>query len=932
MKTSNFAASPAPNGLAPIPCLSRPHCRATAGPDGRRRVRRRVSPLVFLTAALVAVVLASSGDAAAQAGNGHCSGRSYAFDGRALIPGGGAPDTLRIDASGVSTASGCPATAPKTFLVKPNGRDKLVVRWSSCGGVPVRLRATISADCSVLRGSVKVGRSAERFVTAQAVDPTGLPTDPNEAWDPSLMPLPLDAEIVSAEEFLAASAEPGFRLVSPGAMDEDDALAERTDAENRRTIEEFVALYPERSDLLSIGVDPNDPDLVSSGDGNYLLTIRDADGNESTVQTMGAEFQRAVRAGAIRDFASPENQLALYMQRYESALQTLPLLLPTPGELDAWSTEDLTALNEEITRQYPTAEANAPITGESLPASYPSRCSNEIGAGDGTDGSNYCRHATEGLWNTATWPLKYFDSCVKAQANRGSCVSFAISAGRELRIARKYDRWVNLSEQALFYAAKQSYQPRWYGDGLDGSSLLQQIFDTNYAQPLEQTWDYNPALSRIANNVTATYTNSCVGYNSAESLFCSDTAGQGRLVCTPAPPPLQTVFLCGSLPAPTTGITVRSLDPAVELWDATNPDNGVSNLLYSVYVNESPVVLGFDVVRSFDSPDANGFVPYDAASAKVCSSDAAGNCMPNPDCQCSRGGHAALAVGYISNLKLPEGTASGSGGGYLIVKNSWGCVADGGYYYLPIDWVRRFVYSARGVGDVETSGPLPAQPIDDFRFDYKPVPPTIRVVQPILGERYVEGQEIPLVADGADFQYDKYALLGDTRWTSNLQGPIGTGTSTRATLVRGTHQLTVTYTGRLGVVVRASTSVQVGPRPVNLPPSPRFDSVYLGTGTEECGTYCAYNCVLATGYGSDPEDGLLRAPDSVRWYSQAPSRPRTLVATGSSKISPAGIIKPKFLGCIRPCGGTFTFTLEVQDSAGQRAEARRQLGFPGCVN
>jgi hypothetical protein len=40
----------------------------------------------------------------------------------------------------------------------------------------------------------------------------------------------------------------------------------------------------------------------------------------------------------------------------------------------------------------------------------------------------------------------------------------------------------------------------------------------------------------------------------------------------------------------------------------------------------------------------------------------------------------------------------------------------------------------------------------------------------------------------------------------------------------------------------------------------------------------------------------------------------------------------KFLGCIRPCSGTFTFTFEVQDSAGQRAEARRQLGFPACVN
>lgn len=935
MNRSTFSSSPVPDGHAPKAYLTLSHWHATDGPGGRPRMRRG---LTAVAAAVIAIVLTSSG-AAAQPQTGRCTGRSYAFQGTALVPGGAGTDTLRIDADGISTTSGCPAVAPKTFRAKPNGTDRLVVRWPSCNGVPVRLRATISADCSVLRGSVKVGRAADRVVTAQAADPTGLPTDPADAWDPAVMPLPENAEMVGADEFLAASAEPGFRLVSPGVMDDDDAIAELADAENQRTIEEFLALHPERADLLSIGVDPEDPDLVPSGDGNYLLTIRDADGNASTVQTMGPEFQRAMRAAAIRDFSSRENQLALFVQRYEVALQTLPLFLPTPSELDGVSTEELIALNEEITRRYPTAESNAAIEGEFVPVNNPASCGNEIGTGDATDGSANCPHRPDGLWSLATWPLKYYDTCVKDQAARGTCVSFAISAGREVQIARKYDRWINLSEQALYHAAKETYQPRWYGDGLDGSGLLQQIFDARYAQPLEQTWDYNPSRSRTANNSTGTYTSSCVGYGAAESAFCSDSAGQGRFICTAAaPPPLPTLF-CGTLPAPATGVTVRSLDPAVELWDARNLEDSVSNLLYAVYISKNPVVLGFDVVRSFDTPDFSGFVPYDAARTKVCANDAANNCIPSPDCQCSRGGHAALAVGYIGNSKLPARVAPGAGGGYLIVKNSWGCVADGGYYYLPLDWVRRFVYSARAVGEVETSGALPAQPNEILPdeiyppFDFKPVPPTIRVVQPIVGERYVAGQQIPLVAEGADFQYDRYALLGDTRWTSNLQGPVGTGVSTLATLVQGTHQLTVTYTGKLGVVVRDTTSVQVGPRPVNLPPTPRFDSLYLGTGAEECGgNACPYNCVLATGYGSDPEDGLLRATDSVRWFSQPPSSPRTLVATGSSKISPAGIVKPKFLGCIRPCGGTFTFTLEVQDSTGQRAEARRQLGFPGCVN
>jgi hypothetical protein len=53
------------------------------------------------------------------------------------------------------------------------------------------------------------------------------------------------------------------------------------------------------------------------------------------------------------------------------------------------------------------------------------------------------------------------------------------------------------------------------------------------------------------------------------------------------------------------------------------------------------------------------------------------------------GSHVAQIIGFLSNeeLTFPGSPVNAGGGGYFIIRNSWGCAGDGGYYYVPADYV-----------------------------------------------------------------------------------------------------------------------------------------------------------------------------------------------------------------------------------------------------
>lgn len=857
-----------------------------------------------------------------------CQGGYFLIDAGPLLPGGTAPDALVIDRGAVSTLSGCPSARAQVFKAKGKKKtapDELMIRWPACGTVKrAMLRATISSDCSRVTGNFKAkGVKAKKF-TGQDGIPADIKAAPWEG-DP-----PAGAELVTPAEFIDASKEPGFRLLVPTQAADDAAAAAAADDANKATIAAFLSQHPERADFVAVAVDPNDPDIQPTKDGNYRLTIGEETGAGEYVITQGARAHRAEIAETIRRFPTHDNQLAVYRQLYDFAHTLLDPTLPTPDSVVGESAEELAARNRSIAAKQDQAEADALLPGEDLPESFPSRCSNEIGSGDGTDSSSYCEHQSGGLWRTATWPLKFYATCVKKQAGRGTCAAFATTAGREMRVAQRYNRWVNLSEQHLYFTAKRVLQPAEYGDGLNSSNILQQVFDVGYEQPLEQAWDYNPSNSRTENDETERYTNSCVDYNSAEKAYCSDTVHQGRFFCT-----AQGTKLACAAGGPRLGATtVKSITQPAELWDPVDPVNGMRNIIITL-LDQKPMIIGMTVVSNLKKPDANGFVPFSYSNGRRCRDVPVDPAVPDVtmceqtgDCLCSKGGHAVLAVGYIPQQKLPAGTPN-SFGGFLIVKNSWGCKGDGGYYYLPAAYVRAFVHTARPIGDVEVVGDLPEQPVDNFHFNFVPAPPSIRIVQPADGDSYVAGQGVPLVLEGADFQYDQWLLQGPVHWTSNLQGALGDGQNTVATLTQGTHTITATYTGKRGEVVGTSVVVPVGPAPPDLPPTPiftRYDQLQAGQcPPNTCGG--AGTCILGFGQGSDPEDGALTSSSQVRWYLQVGNGPRVLGSTGASSGN-----QGKFIGCPRLCGFTFRFILEVEDSAGQRTESRRELETPDCVN
>ena len=75
--------------------------------------------------------------------------------------------------------------------------------------------------------------------------------------------------------------------------------------------------------------------------------------------------------------------------------------------------------------------------------------------------------------NLRLMPMKWSNSCIKDQANRNTCVAFAMNSAKETKLFRKRGIMYNFSEQYTYAFAKAFTAP-WSLDGLLPSALTMQ--------------------------------------------------------------------------------------------------------------------------------------------------------------------------------------------------------------------------------------------------------------------------------------------------------------------------------------------------------------------------------------------------------------------------------------------------------------------------
>jgi hypothetical protein len=491
---------------------------------------------------------------------------------------------------------------------------------------------------------------------------------PRDATGSSSDPLPNGAKLIASPEFGRGLAAGNIDLASPRIEQEAQEKADKQAESERGILIGLLKANNVPEDRVFRPVAPDDR-LKPLANGDFELLIDSDDGkNRTPVITHGERFAVSEALRGVQGFPLRNNQLAIYNTMFSNLSPEVQkqLQLPSPREVEQFDGDALIKLNDSVALRI--LDLSPFLNLDLPPAGRPATCSAEegtpAGATDQTGGS--CTPKPTGIWQQHRFPLKWYATCVKNQGNRGSCVSFGITGAVEAGYAAKHSRWMNLSEERLYY--KEKY-PTSFGDGLSTSGSMTNMISSSFTYPFENRWDYNPSYSRTEVSVPpffSFYTNSCNGYTGEH---CSNTSHQGDYTCID----VGAQRFCG-FDGNAPGDSNVRLTGNMQLLSLLTPDLGMS--LGRVFLGlKVPLVLALDVTPSFDNASSNGVVTYVGGG------------------ETSRGGHAVSVMGFVNNDKLPANIPAGAGGGYFIVKNSWGsCWKDGGYIYLPYSWIKQYAY------------------------------------------------------------------------------------------------------------------------------------------------------------------------------------------------------------------------------------------------
>ena len=481
--------------------------------------------------------------------------------------------------------------------------------------------------------------------------------DPNNAWK---APIPSNAEQVSPEVF-RQRVEAGELLPT---NDTTRAAQENAAQQQYQTDLSLLRVNPSeavRELLNASGSTRSDPETtLPSGEKVLLLGQR------------SAARELALSLAQSQNLA---NALGLYSSLYELAPAELQAQVPLPIGLQG---QALSVVQTALNTLNSLLGSEAALDG-TRPETVPTPLRTQaIIAGSGYDNNLFrpdCR-SPSGLFARFRFPLKYFVSPIKNQAVRGLCWAFTALGAIESRERVQNNNVVDLSEQFLAFKVKAQWSPSDFEDGFSTALALDQANANLQILPNEAFWTYNPAFGRqeVLNDLAASYAKSCdwqikdrpdLKYNGT----CSNSAHQGNAVCTSVLIGAVTLPFCATQTENYAGAgTLPSSSRTI--WASGQP------FLLATY--RTLLAQGYTLMASF--PVYQGFLSVDSTGF-----------LTNRSRVGLTGNHAVQIVGFIGNdsLSAPTDPQNAPGGGYFIIKNSWGCMfGDGGYAYIDAQYVQ----------------------------------------------------------------------------------------------------------------------------------------------------------------------------------------------------------------------------------------------------
>ena len=493
----------------------------------------------------------------------------------------------------------------------------------------------------------------------QSADPLFAKTN---AWQGDI---PADAETVSPEEFKKGIDSGELVLVSAATLEAERQAKEKKYDANVAFLQSLSDKDPVTAALLKEAADAPDfePDRSALVPGVETVVL----------YGLGTQIDNAAESARLAQ--SVDNALSDYTQTYALLPADLKTQAATPESLKGKPLDEVKAALAKLNELLGTM-SNASLDGVRLETARIDIQPQAVNPGNGTDNDGVC--APTNYVSRYWFPLKNFVSPVKQQGKRGTCWAFTAIGVLESRERVQNNNPTNLSEQFLVNKVKQDWDSSDDVDGYWSEKALNTAVSKGQVFPSEAGWTYNPSLNRPDNS----YTNSCKGEKGDYTGDCSDTAHQSNRVCT-----IVVFKFCSYQTVNYSGAGVGA-SGTIQVWK--NGENFDLNRYRFLLSQGYELMASFPVYRGFmDDVKSDGVVSnYSQTQFKVFESNGKKETREIPG---DYGGHAVQIVGFLSNDDLSQfGNTPNIGGGYFIVKNSWGCKAgDGGYYYVPADYVSR---------------------------------------------------------------------------------------------------------------------------------------------------------------------------------------------------------------------------------------------------